>query len=98
MFSVTVSAVNQTGPSTILFCFFPHIFCLLIYQTLAAARMLTPSGPVGQTHWRDSAANNPPATTNSADAQLKVLWDHIQFLISKCVVQVVHLLIIPIHA
>lgn len=40
-------------------------------QTLAAARMLTPSGPVGQTHWRDSAANNPPATTNSADAQLK---------------------------
>ncbi|KAI8567609.1 hypothetical protein RHMOL_Rhmol02G0135000 [Rhododendron molle] len=40
-------------------------------QTLAAARMLTPSGPVGQTHWRDSAANNPPPTTTSADAQLK---------------------------
>ncbi|KAG5561588.1 hypothetical protein RHGRI_004590 [Rhododendron griersonianum] len=42
-------------------------------QTLAAARMLTPSGPVGgQTHWRDSAANNPPPTNTSADAQLKV--------------------------
>ncbi|XP_052201183.1 protein MOR1 isoform X2 [Diospyros lotus] len=40
-------------------------------QTLAAARMLTPSGPVGQTHWGDSTANNPPPATNSADAQLK---------------------------
>ncbi|KAM7525117.1 hypothetical protein LguiA_015019 [Lonicera macranthoides] len=41
-------------------------------QTLAAARMLTPSGPVGQTHWGDSAANNsaPPAS-HSADSQLK---------------------------
>ncbi|KAL4563558.1 hypothetical protein LXL04_027601 [Taraxacum kok-saghyz] len=37
-------------------------------QTLAAAKMLTPSGPVGQTHWGDSMANNP---THSADAQLK---------------------------
>uniref|UniRef100_A0A5B7AKF7 Protein MOR1 n=1 Tax=Davidia involucrata TaxID=16924 RepID=A0A5B7AKF7_DAVIN len=40
-------------------------------QTLAAARMLTPSGPIGQTHWGDSAANNPSPTTHSADAQLK---------------------------
>ncbi|XP_011096260.1 protein MOR1 isoform X1 [Sesamum indicum] len=41
-------------------------------QTLAAARMLTPTGPVGQTHWSDSTANNPaPAATHSADAQLK---------------------------
>ncbi|KAL0305777.1 UNVERIFIED_CONTAM: protein MOR1 [Sesamum radiatum] len=35
--------------------------------------MLTPTGPVGQTHWSDSTANNPaPAATHSADAQLKV--------------------------
>ncbi|XAR66434.1 hypothetical protein NMG60_11012669 [Bertholletia excelsa] len=40
-------------------------------QTLAAARMLTPSGPVGQTHWGDSTANNPTPATHSADAQLK---------------------------
>lgn len=40
-------------------------------QTLAAARMLTPSGPVGQTHWGDSAANNPSPATHSADSQLK---------------------------
>ncbi|GAB2298703.1 Protein MICROTUBULE ORGANIZATION 1, variant 2 [Dionaea muscipula] len=40
-------------------------------QTLAAARMLTPTVPVGQTHWGDSAANNPTPATNSADAQLK---------------------------
>ncbi|CAO2842672.1 unnamed protein product [Amaranthus hypochondriacus] len=40
-------------------------------QTLAAARMLTPTGPAGQTHWGDSTANNPPSTTHSADAQLK---------------------------
>ncbi|KAJ4976564.1 hypothetical protein NE237_001670 [Protea cynaroides] len=40
-------------------------------QTLAAARMLTPAGPVGQTHWGDSTANNPSPTTHSADAQLK---------------------------
>ncbi|CAN6462652.1 unnamed protein product [Victoria cruziana] len=40
-------------------------------QTLAAARMLTPSGPVGQTHWGDSASNSPSTTTHSADAQLK---------------------------
>ncbi|XP_047310498.1 protein MOR1 [Impatiens glandulifera] len=40
-------------------------------QTLAAARMLTPSGTVGQAHWGDSAANNPSPTTNSADSQLK---------------------------
>ncbi|KAH6829059.1 ARM repeat superfamily protein [Perilla frutescens var. hirtella] len=40
-------------------------------QTLAAARMLTPSGPVGQTHWSDSTANNPPPAAHSADAQLK---------------------------
>lgn len=40
-------------------------------QTLAAARMLTPSGPVGQTHWTDSTANNSAPATHSADAQLK---------------------------
>ncbi|XP_057949966.1 protein MOR1 isoform X2 [Malania oleifera] len=40
-------------------------------QTLAAARMLTPSGPVGQTHWGDSAANNSSTATHSADSQLK---------------------------
>lgn len=40
-------------------------------ETLAAARMLTSSGPGGQTHWGDSAANNPSSGTHSADAQLK---------------------------
>ncbi|KAK9681891.1 hypothetical protein RND81_10G035200 [Saponaria officinalis] len=40
-------------------------------QTLAAARMLTPTGPVGQTHWGDSTANNTSSATHSADAQLK---------------------------
>ncbi|XP_077250058.1 protein MOR1-like isoform X3 [Tasmannia lanceolata] len=40
-------------------------------QTLAAARMLTPSGPVGQTHWGDSASNSPSPATHSTDAQLK---------------------------
>ncbi|KAG6419094.1 hypothetical protein SASPL_121303 [Salvia splendens] len=40
-------------------------------QTLAAARMLTPSGPVGQTHWSDSTANNTAPAAHSADAQLK---------------------------
>lgn len=33
--------------------------------------MLTPTGPVGQTHWGDSMANNPMPATHSADAQLK---------------------------
>uniref|UniRef100_A0A0D9V739 Protein MOR1 n=1 Tax=Leersia perrieri TaxID=77586 RepID=A0A0D9V739_9ORYZ len=40
-------------------------------QTLAAARMLTPSGTMGQTHWGDAASNNPNPSTHSADAQLK---------------------------
>ncbi|CAO1946382.1 unnamed protein product [Urochloa humidicola] len=40
-------------------------------QTLAAARMLTPSGPMGQTHWVDAASNSPNPSTHSADAQLK---------------------------
>lgn len=40
-------------------------------ETLAAARMLTATGPVGQTHWGDSAANNSSSATHSADAQLK---------------------------
>nr|KAJ0191218.1 hypothetical protein LSAT_V11C800435720 [Lactuca sativa] len=40
-------------------------------QTLTAARMLTPAGPVGQTHWGDSMANYPMPATHSADAQLK---------------------------
>ena len=42
-------------------------------QTLAAARMLTSTGPVGQTHWGDSTANNSSSGTQSADAQLKVI-------------------------
>ncbi|KAJ7970482.1 protein MOR1 [Quillaja saponaria] len=40
-------------------------------ETLAAARMLTSSGPAGQTHWGDSAANNSQPGTHSADGQLK---------------------------
>ncbi|CAI0393666.1 unnamed protein product [Linum tenue] len=40
-------------------------------ETLAAARMLTSTGPVGQTHWGDSTANNASSATHSADAQLK---------------------------
>uniref|UniRef100_A0A0E0C9H3 Protein MOR1 n=2 Tax=Oryza TaxID=4527 RepID=A0A0E0C9H3_9ORYZ len=40
-------------------------------QTLAAARMLTPSGTMGQTHWGDAASNNPNPSTHSTDAQLK---------------------------
>ncbi|XP_039052270.1 protein MOR1-like isoform X2 [Hibiscus syriacus] len=39
-------------------------------ETLAAARMLTSTGP-GQTHWGDSGVNNTAPATNSADAQLK---------------------------
>jgi len=39
---------------------------------LAAARMLTASGPGGQNHWGDSATNNSASGTHSADAQLKV--------------------------
>lgn len=33
--------------------------------------MLTSTGPVGQTHWTDSTANNPSPPANSADVQLK---------------------------
>lgn len=40
-------------------------------QTLAAARMLTPSGPMGQTHWGDAASNNANPSVYSTDAQLK---------------------------
>ncbi|KQK10308.1 protein MOR1 isoform X2 [Brachypodium distachyon] len=40
-------------------------------QTLAAARMLTPSGPMGQTHWGDAASNSPNPSIHSTDAQLK---------------------------
>ncbi|KAJ8510590.1 hypothetical protein OPV22_001024 [Ensete ventricosum] len=40
-------------------------------QTLAAARMLTPSGPMGQTNWGDTVSNSPTPATHSADAQLK---------------------------
>lgn len=53
-----------------------------LYQTLAAARMLTPSGPGGQTHWGDSASNSPSPATHSADAQLKVLIELPQSLIA----------------
>lgn len=52
-------------------------------QTLAAARMLTPSVP-SQNHWGDSAANNPTPATHSADAQLKVLFC-ILMLSSDCI-------------
>ena len=41
-------------------------------QTLAAARMLTPSGPMGQTHSGDAASNTPNPSVHSTDAQLKV--------------------------
>ncbi|KAJ1403126.1 TOG domain [Sesbania bispinosa] len=40
-------------------------------ETLAAARMLTASGPGGPNHWGDSATNNSASGTHSADAQLK---------------------------
>ncbi|KAG0466434.1 hypothetical protein HPP92_018014 [Vanilla planifolia] len=40
-------------------------------QTLAAARMLTPTGSIGQAHWGDAASNNNTAPAHSADAQLK---------------------------
>ncbi|KAL8152166.1 hypothetical protein V2J09_009926 [Rumex salicifolius] len=40
-------------------------------QTLAAARMLTPTGPVGQAQWGDSGTNNQSAASHSADVQLK---------------------------
>lgn len=34
--------------------------------------MLTPSGPMGQTHWGDAASNTPNPSIHSTDAQLKV--------------------------
>ncbi|CAL0299705.1 unnamed protein product [Lupinus luteus] len=40
-------------------------------ETLAAARMLTASGPGSQNHWGDSATNNSASGTHSADVQLK---------------------------
>lgn len=40
-------------------------------QTLAAARMLTPTGTIGQTHWGDTATNNNSAVSHSTEAQLK---------------------------
>ncbi|KAK2448814.1 protein MOR1 [Trifolium repens] len=45
-----------------------------ISMALAAARMLTASGPGGggPNHWSDSAANNSASVTHSGDAQLKV--------------------------
>lgn len=56
---------------------------LQLFQTLAAARMLTPSGPMGQTHWGDAASNSPTPTTQSADAQLKVPTHILCFLIKS---------------
>lgn len=44
--------------------------------------MLTSTGPGGQTHWGDSAANNPTSATNSADAQLKVSF--YSFIFNNC--------------
>ena len=46
--------------------------CLFFIQTFAVARMLAPSGPVGQSHWGDSCANSASPAAPSADAQLKV--------------------------
>ncbi|PKA51818.1 Protein MOR1 [Apostasia shenzhenica] len=40
-------------------------------QTIAAAKLLTPSGTVIQTHWGDAGTNNTAAAAHSADAQLK---------------------------
>ncbi|KAF1879003.1 hypothetical protein Lal_00047675 [Lupinus albus] len=40
-------------------------------ETLAAARMLTASGPGSQNHWGDSATNNSSSGAHSADVQLK---------------------------
>ncbi|KAH9313886.1 hypothetical protein KI387_022513, partial [Taxus chinensis] len=41
-------------------------------QTLAAARMLNPTGAAGQSNWGDSAPNGPTsAATHSVDGQLK---------------------------
>ncbi|GJV40353.1 reverse transcriptase domain-containing protein [Tanacetum coccineum] len=42
-------------------------------QTLAVARMLTPTRPTGQTQWGDSMANNPMPAAHSLGAQLKVM-------------------------
>ncbi|GJS72920.1 hypothetical protein Tco_0705761 [Tanacetum coccineum] len=41
-------------------------------QTLAAARLLTPTRPTGQTQWGDSMGNNPMPAAHCAGAQLKV--------------------------
>ena len=46
--------------------------CLFLIQTLAMARMLAPSRPVGQSYSGDSCANSGSPTVPSADAQLKV--------------------------
>ncbi|GJR11583.1 hypothetical protein Tco_0794235 [Tanacetum coccineum] len=40
-------------------------------QTLAAARLLTPTRPTGQTQWGDSMGNNPMPAAHCAGAQLK---------------------------
>ncbi|GKD08312.1 protein MOR1, partial [Tanacetum coccineum] len=41
-------------------------------MTLAAARMLTPTRPTGQTQWGDSMANNPMPAAHSVGPQLKI--------------------------
>ena len=46
--------------------------CLFFIQNLVAARMLAPSGPVGQIHQGDPCENSGSPITPSADAQLKV--------------------------
>ena len=48
-----------------------HAFLFFI-KTSVAARMLAPSGPIGQIHWGDSCANSGSPIAPSADAQLKV--------------------------
>ena len=78
----------------------------MFLQTLAAARMLTPSGPMGQTHWGDTASNSPNPTTHSADAQLKVLVHssnykflcfYISLLLDQLILIALILFIFPLH-
>ena len=46
--------------------------CLFFIQTLVAARMLAPSGPISEIHWEDSCENSGSPAAPSAYAQLKV--------------------------
>jgi len=46
--------------------------------------MLTPSGPMGQTHWGDAASNNPNPSSHSASAQLKVQLSSLFLVVLAC--------------